>query len=140
MLAAMVETWVLWLFVVGVTVGAVVALVVAVRLPRQEDDVSDLERPAEAAWISSVIERHGGIAPESLVEEILDLHQAYLRDPRLSRPPIEQADLPASPELMGGPSITAPGYPPGYAPDRAPDQEPSPPGRPVGAITPRPPR
>ncbi len=96
MLAAVVETWVLWLFIVGVAVGAVVALVVAVRLPREEDDVSHLERPAEAAWISSVIERHGGIAPASLVEEVLDLHQAYLRDPRLARPPVPAIGAPSA--------------------------------------------
>jgi hypothetical protein len=115
MLAAVVETWVLWLFIVGVAIGVVAALVVAVRLPRQEDDVSDLERPAEAAWISSVIERHGGIAPVSLVEEVLELHQGYLSDPRLARPPIEMPVLPASPGVSADPSFPAPGYPaPGY--------------------------
>jgi hypothetical protein len=124
MLAAMVETWVLWLFVVGVAVGVVTALVVAARLPRQEDDISGLERPAEAAWISSVIERHGGIAPASLVEEVLDLHQAYLGDPRLARPPI---DVPA-------------GYPPGQPPADHAAERPSPPWPPVGPLTQRPPR
>ena len=53
-----------------------------------------LERPAEAAWISAVIERYGGIAPPSLVEEVLDLHQAYLRDPRLARTPLAVTDAP----------------------------------------------
>jgi hypothetical protein len=126
MLASMVESWVLWLFIVGVAVGVVAALVVAVRLPRQEDDVGDLERPAEAAWISSVIERHGGIAPASLVEEVLDLHQAYLRDPRLARPPIGVAGGIAYP-VMGEPPmqppipapVQVPGYPTGQAPGYA---------------------
>jgi hypothetical protein len=119
MLAAMVDTWVLWLFIVGVAVGAVVALVVAVRLPRQEDDVSDLERPAEAAWISSVIERHGGIAPASLVEEVLDLHQAYLRDPRLARPPVPAIGAPSAEATWHGQAPVAgytPAALPGYTP------------------------
>lgn len=114
MLAAVVETWVLWLFIVGVAVGAVVALVVAVRLPRGEDDVSHLERPAEAAWISSVIEHHGGIAPASLVEEVLDLHQAYLRDPRLARPPVPAIGPPSDDATWYGQGAMA-GYTPAEA-------------------------
>jgi hypothetical protein len=151
MLAAMVETWVLWLFIVGVAVGLVAALVVAVRLPRQEDDVSDLERPAEAAWISSVIERHGGIAPESLVEEILDLHQAYLRDPRLARPPDATPPVASGPSHVSDPAAPWPtGYQawdprqqvpsPSVRLPSPPDQVPAPPGPPVGAVTQRPPR
>jgi hypothetical protein len=128
MLAAMVDTWVLWLFIVGVAVGAVVALVVAVRLPRQEDDVSDLERPAEAAWISSVIERHGGIAPGSLVEEVLDLHQAYLRDPRLARPPMPEIGAPSAEATWYG-QAAVPGYTPaavpGYTPAAVPGYTPA---------------
>jgi len=119
MLAAVVETWVLWLFIVGVAVGAVVALVVAVRLPREEDDVSHLERPAEAAWISAVIEHHGGIAPVSLVEEVLDLHQAYLRDPRLARPPVPAIGAPSAEATSSG-QAAPPGYTPGAVPGYTP--------------------
>jgi hypothetical protein len=128
MLAAVVETWVLWLFIVGAAVGAVVALVVAVRLPREEDDVSHLERPAEAAWISSVIEHHGGIAPASLVEEVLDLHQAYLRDPRLARPPVPAIGASLAEPTWNG-QAAVPGYPPaavpGYPPAAVPDYTPN---------------
>jgi hypothetical protein len=92
----MVETWVLWLFVVGLVIGIVVTLVVVVRLPRGEVDVTDQERPTEAAWISGIIERHGGIAPVLLVEEVLDLHQAYLQEPR---PPVPPRDGPGAPVL-----------------------------------------
>jgi hypothetical protein len=127
MLAAVVETWVLWLFIVGVAVGAVVALVVAVRLPREEDDVSHLERPAEAAWISAVIEHHGGIAPASLVEEVLDLHQAYLRDPRLARPPVPSIGAPSAEATWYG-QAALPGYTPaavpGYIPAAVPGYTP----------------
>jgi hypothetical protein len=123
MLASMVEAWVLWLFIVGVAVGVVAALVVAVRLPRQEDDVGDLERPSEAAWISSIIERHGGVAPASLVEEVLDLHQAYLRDPRLARPPSGVTGGVAYPAAYEAP-MQVPGQAPVPAPRYATDQVP----------------
>ena len=101
MLPDMIEGWVLWLFIVGVATGIVATLVLAVRLPRHEGDVSDTERPAEAGWISSIIERHGGIAPESLVEEVLDLHEAYLRGAyqgpaSAARQPASAASQPAS--------------------------------------------
>jgi hypothetical protein len=78
----MIEGWVLWVFIVGLALGIAATAIVMWRLPRSEDDVSEAERPAEADWISSIIERHGGIAPASLVEEVLDLHQAYLREGR----------------------------------------------------------
>ena len=69
----MVATWMLWLFVLGVAVGAVVTAVALVRLPRRDDDVSAAERPTEAEWISAVIEHNGGVAPALLVEEVLEL-------------------------------------------------------------------
>lgn len=122
MLARMIEAWVLWVLLVGLAAGGVVTWLLMVRLPRAEDDVSPAERPAEAAWISAVIERYGGVAPPSLVEEVLDLHQAYLRDPRLARPPMapmrrDQAGPPPPPMGMlppaGSPSLpTRPGSPP----------------------------
>jgi hypothetical protein len=122
MLARMIEAWVLWVLLVGLAAGGVVTWLLMVRLPRAEDDVSPAERPAEAAWISAVIERHGGVAPPSLVEEVLDLHQAYLRDPRLARPPMapmprDQAGLPPPPMGMLPPAgslplPTRPGSPP----------------------------
>ena len=72
----------LWVFIVGLAMGIVATGLVLWRLPRSEDDVGQAERPAEAEWISSIIERHGGLAPASLVEEVLDLHQAYLSEGR----------------------------------------------------------
>ena len=69
-------TW--WLVVLGIAIGVAVVWLAAVRLPRRDDDQSDAERVAEARWISTTIERDGGIAPQELVEEILDLHRGYL--------------------------------------------------------------
>ncbi|MFN8620402.1 MAG: hypothetical protein U0869_06615 [Chloroflexota bacterium] len=67
-----------WLVVLGIAIGAAVVWLTAVRLPRKDDDVSGPERAAEARYIAATIERDGGVAPVELVEEILDLHSAYL--------------------------------------------------------------
>ena len=130
MLPCMIEAWVLWVLLVGLAAGGVVTWLLMVRLPRAEDDVSPAERPAEAAWISAVIERYGGVAPPSLVEEVLDLHQAYLRDPRLARPATvpmsrDQAGLPPPPRGMlppaGSPPLPPlPGSPPPLPPAGSP--------------------
>lgn len=113
MLPAMIEGWALWLFLVGLAVGIVTSLLVVVRLPRGEADVTEGERPAEAAWIGSIIERHGGIAPQPLVEEVLDLHQAYLQRRRLPDVGgVPWAPVPAAPP----PGYTSmPALPPGNA-------------------------
>jgi hypothetical protein len=134
MLAPMVEAWVLWVFLVGLAVGALLTWLVMLRLPRREDDVSLAERAAEAAWIGQTIERNGGIAPTGLVEEILDLHQAYLADAHLARSATprqrqEALSLPAAlpgwpvtrlgervPGGAPGPAVLpGPGGPPGIA-------------------------
>lgn len=118
MLAAMIEGWVLWLLLVGLAIGATVTAVALVRLPRQTDDIGMAERRAEAAWIAGTIERHGGIAPPSLVEEVLDLHEAYLQAPRVSvsqdagPPPL--APPPAPPLTPPPPGAGVPPPPPNY--------------------------
>lgn len=68
-----------WLLILGITIGAVVTWLVSVRLAREDADVSATERPAEAAWIADAIGERGGYVPEELVEEVLELHTAYLR-------------------------------------------------------------
>jgi hypothetical protein len=154
----MIEAWALWLFIVGLIAGGVITWLAMVRLPRSEDDVSAAERPAEAAWISRVIERHGGVAPASLVEEVLDLHQAYLADPRQAQMPVAWGPGSVAPPMTAGhqgmqPYATAapmPGGPPatgGWAPapgpatgstawspatDPSPSGRPAPPGQPGG--------
>ncbi len=67
-----------WLVVLGIAIGATVVWLTAVRLPRKDDDVTPAERAAEARWIGATIERDGGVAPVELVEEVLELHSAYL--------------------------------------------------------------
>lgn len=148
MLARVIDAWMLWVLLVGFVGGGLVTGLVMARLPRGEDDVSLSERPAEAAWISGTIERHGGIAPASLVEEVLDLHQAYLADARLARaargvvPPDARTQPPLVP---GGPVGLAP-RPPATSPvAQAPGVIPGPPppgpglpGRPAPPMSPGP--
>jgi hypothetical protein len=102
MLSHMIDEWALWLLLVGFAVGVAATAVLLWRLPRREDDVAAEERRVEAAWIADTIERHGGSAPESFVEEVLDLHQAYLG---LARPP-------GPPPGVAVPPVPPPGYAP----------------------------
>ncbi len=107
MLAGMIDSWALWLLFVGLAVGAAGVAVLLVRLPREDDDIGPLERQTEAAWIAFTIERHGGVAPASLVEEVLELHSAYLAAPR---PPVP-AGVSAPP--VPPPPMAPPPPPPG---------------------------
>jgi hypothetical protein len=137
MLAPMIEAWEAWLLVVGLAIGGATTAVLLVRLPRREDDVDPRERRTEAAWIAGTIDRYGGVAPVSLVEEVLDLHQAYLQ---LQRPPTtppaapDQVPWPASPPVPGYPPTTS--YPPtaGYPPTTS-----YPPSTPMPGYPPAPP-
>ena len=120
MLAAMIDGWALWLLLVGLGVGAAGAGVLLVRLPREDDDVGAAERRTEAAWIAATIERHGGVAPPSLVEEVLELHGAYLATPRSPAPPgVSASPLPppqVAPPRVAPPPVAPPPPPAGYPP------------------------
>lgn len=108
----MLDSWALWLLLVGLGIGAAGSWLLLVRLPRDETDVGPDERSAEAAWIAATIERGGGVAPQTFVEEVLDLHHAYLQAPRAAsdRPgPDQPATPPAGPDLR---PPAAPGPPP----------------------------
>jgi hypothetical protein len=67
-----------WLIVVGIAIGVGLVWVFVIRLPRSEADVGASETPIEAEWISRNIETYGGLAPQPLVEEVLELHRQYL--------------------------------------------------------------
>lgn len=124
MLQPMFSGWELWLFLVGLAIGIAVTGVTLVRLPRADDDIGPDERPAEAAWIAGTIERYGGVAPVSFVEEVLELHQAY----RTARRPPFTPSVPAPP--VPPPRPPAPlGYvpPPPGPPPAAPRGAPAPP-------------
>jgi hypothetical protein len=67
-----------WLIVLGIAIGVGLVWLFLVKLPRTESDVDDSEMVAEALWISQTIENYGGVAPQALVEEILEMHRQYL--------------------------------------------------------------
>ena len=67
-----------WLIVLGIAIGVGLVWIFVVRLPRSETDVDASEVATEADWISRNIEGYGGVAPQPLVEEVLDLHREYL--------------------------------------------------------------
>ena len=141
MLRAMIEGWVLWLVLVGLAIGVTTAWLLLVRLPRDEEDVSAAERQVEAEWIAAIIERHGGVAPRSFVEEVLELHQAYLRE---ARPPEPETPLSGSASPAAGPMLPNMASPPGHGAPRqvptaygAPRQVPTPPA-PPGQVPPAP--
>jgi hypothetical protein len=104
----MIDAWMLWILLVGIAIGLLSAWLVLGRLPRDETDVTISERRDEAAWIGHTIERHGGVAPQSLVEEVLQLHQAYLRNPSLQGRRSETDAYPVPP----GPTRLPPSAPP----------------------------
>ena len=67
-----------WLLIVGLVVGAGLVWLVVMDSRRRESEVDDVERPREAAWISSVMIEDGyDVSPET-VERLLGLHRAYL--------------------------------------------------------------
>lgn len=68
----------LWLLLLGLVVGVAATWMLTARLARRDGDLTPGERTAEAAWIATTIEREGGVAPADLVEEVLELHAAYL--------------------------------------------------------------
>jgi len=86
-----------WLLILGVGIGVGLLWLVIGRVPREEDDVSAEERVAEAAWISRVISRYGGVAPAPLVEEVLELHEQYLKGAAAEQGPVDAVE-PAGPE------------------------------------------
>jgi len=74
----MIEGFAWWLVILGVAVGVAIVWLIMARLPRAEDDVDDEELVREAGWISRTINAYGGMAPQPLVEEVLELHRQYL--------------------------------------------------------------
>ena len=74
----MTEQYIGWALMVGLAIGGALVWFAIGRLPRSGEEVPEAERDAEAAWISRTITDRGGIAPEDLVEEVLDLHTQYL--------------------------------------------------------------
>jgi len=72
-----------WLLIVGLVVGAGLVWLVMLDSRRRETEVDAVERPREAAWLSTVLADEGyDIGPEA-ADRLLVLHRAYLD----ARPP-----------------------------------------------------
>jgi hypothetical protein len=67
-----------WLVVLGIAIGVGLTWLFMIRLPRVDADIDEVELAQEAHWISRTIHAYGGVAPEPLVEEVLELHHQYL--------------------------------------------------------------
>jgi hypothetical protein len=72
------EQYIGWALMVGLAIGGVLVWFAVGRVPRSAEEVPLDEREAEAAWISRTIIERGGVAPEDLVEEVLELHTEYV--------------------------------------------------------------
>ena len=74
----MTEQYIGWALVVGLAIGGALVWFAIGRLPRGSEEIPPDELKAEATWISETINGRGGLAPEDLVEEVLELHVEYL--------------------------------------------------------------
>jgi hypothetical protein len=103
-----------WLLIAGIGIGVALSWLIMGRLRRADDDVDDLERVEEAAWISRSIGAYGGVAPPALVEEILELHRHYLEGPGLERSDdlVPEVDDEEDPDVEVPPTLKANGIRP----------------------------
>jgi hypothetical protein len=87
-----------WLLIVGLVVGAGLAVLVLMDSRRHEADVDAVELPREAAWLSAVLADDGyDVSPET-AERLLLLHRVYLE-----APPPDPVDARAAPRLETAP-------------------------------------
>jgi hypothetical protein len=71
-----------WLLLVGLVAGGGLVAVVSMDARRREEDLSELERRAEATWITDQLDRRDGDAPDAYtVETVLRAHREYLSLP-----------------------------------------------------------
>ncbi len=89
-----------WLLIVGLVVGGGLVWFVVADSRRREADVDDHERPREALWLSTVLEREGHRVDVAAAERMLVLHQAYLAavppDPEPDQEPVSTGSLPTT--------------------------------------------
>jgi hypothetical protein len=84
-----------WLLIVGLVAGGGLVAVVSMDGRRRDEDIGEVERQAEATWISSRLSgRDRELAP-GMVESVLRAHREYLALPPPDRLVIEGTDLEA---------------------------------------------
>ena len=67
-----------WLLIVGLVIGAGLVWFVLLDPRRREDEVTEAERPIEAAWLSATLADEGIVVSPAITERLLSLHAAYL--------------------------------------------------------------
>ena len=100
-----------WLLIAGLVAGGGLVAVVLMESSRNDWDVEEDERRAEARWISETIANRGELVTDDEVGAVLEAHREYLRLPppdRLEPVAIIRARVPA-----GTPSADA--HPDGQA-------------------------
>lgn len=70
-----------WLLIVGLVAGGALVAVVTMDARRREEDIGELERRAEATWISERLSRRDRAVDAATVEKVLDAHNEYLALP-----------------------------------------------------------
>ena len=119
-----------WLLIVGLVAGGALTWLVLADSNRREQEISDEELSAEAAWIARTLAEP--LADADRVERMLRAHRRYLSFP----PPdalvdpealvaVDGPDAPAGPDAAGGPdavggrdavAMAAPGSEPDHDP------------------------
>jgi hypothetical protein len=67
-----------WLLIVGLVIGAGLVWLILADSHRRESEISEIELPAEAAWIAATMEEAGQPLDAETAEHVLLLHRAYL--------------------------------------------------------------
>ena len=67
-----------WLLIVGLVIGAGLVWLILADSHRRESEISEIELPAEAAWIAATMEEDGQPLDAETAERVLLLHRAYL--------------------------------------------------------------
>ncbi|MEO8207990.1 MAG: hypothetical protein ABI598_03055 [Chloroflexota bacterium] len=70
-----------WLLLVGLVAGGGLVAVLYMDGARNEQDISDDELPAEAAWIAERLRAGGRTVDPMTVERVLIEHRAYRTEP-----------------------------------------------------------
>ncbi len=83
-----------WLLLVGLVAGGGLVAVVSMDSRRREEDLSDLERRAEATWIAEqlALRDRAPMVDAAAVEAVLATHREYLTLPPPDRLVVEPLD------------------------------------------------
>jgi hypothetical protein len=70
-----------WLLLVGLVAGGGLVAIMSMEGRRREEDLADLERRAEASWISDRLSYPDRVLDAETVESVLRIHREYLTLP-----------------------------------------------------------